>query len=52
MRAHGFKVDQLAELVRIGIAAQTSENLQGEWWIEVRTLKITEAGHQALGSKR
>ena len=45
MRMHGFTADQLAELVRAGFAATTSERQP----LEVERLKITEAGDRALG---
>jgi hypothetical protein len=48
---HGFTADQLAELVRAGFAATTTERTLGEWQqpLEVKRLKITEAGDRALG---
>ena len=51
MRMHGFTADQLAELVRLGFAATTTESAVGEWRqpLEVKRLKITEAGDRALG---
>jgi len=51
MRMHGFTPDQLAELVRAGFAATTTERVLGEWQqpLEVKRLKITEAGDRALG---
>jgi len=51
MRMHGFTADQLAELVRAGFAATTTERMLGEWRqpLEVKRLKITEAGDRALG---
>jgi hypothetical protein len=41
----------LAELVRVGFAATTTEHVIGEWRqpLEVKRLKITEAGDRALG---
>ena len=39
MRTHGFTVEQLAELVRTGLATQL---------IKVATVRITEAGRKAL----
>ena len=53
MRAHGFTADQLTKLVRLGIAAKTSECLDsGGQTFEVARLKITEAGQQVLGGSR
>jgi len=51
MRMHGFTADQLAELVRAGFANTTTERTLGEWRqpLEVKRLKITEAGDRALG---
>jgi hypothetical protein len=51
MHMHGFTADQLAELVRAGFAATTTERMLGEWRqpVEVKRLKITEAGDRALG---
>ena len=50
MRAHGFTADQLTKLVRLGIAAKTSECLDsGGQTFEVVRLKIREAGHQVVG---
>ena len=51
MRMHGFKAYQLAELVRLGFVARTTERGIGEWRqpLEVTKLKITEAGDRALG---
>jgi hypothetical protein len=53
MRMHGFTADQLAELVRVGFAATTTEHMIGEWRqpLEVKRLKITEAGDRALGGR-
>jgi hypothetical protein len=54
MRMHGFTADQLAELVRFGFAATTSERVISEWQqpLEVKKLKITEAGDRALGCQQ
>jgi hypothetical protein len=51
MRMHGFTADQLAELVHAGFAAATTERMLSEWRqpLEVKRLKITEAGDRALG---
>jgi hypothetical protein len=49
MRMHGSR-RQLAELVRAGFAATTTEHMLGERQpLEVKRLKITEAGDRALG---
>jgi hypothetical protein len=51
MRLHGFTADQLTELVRVGFAVTTIERVIGERRqpLEVKRLKITEAGDRALG---
>lgn len=50
MHAHGFTADQLAQLVRFGFAAKTTERVvRGGQTFEVARLKITEAGRQACG---
>jgi hypothetical protein len=54
MRMHGFTASQLAELVRFGFAATTTERVVGEGRqpLEVKRLKITEAGDRVLGSQQ
>jgi hypothetical protein len=54
MRMHGFTADQLAELVRVGFAATTTEHVLGEWRqpLEVKMLRITQAGDRALGGQQ
>jgi hypothetical protein len=54
MRMHGFTAAQLAELVRVGFADSTTERVIGEWQqpLEVKRLKMTEAGDQALGPRQ
>jgi hypothetical protein len=54
MRMHGFTDDQLAELERVGFAVTTTERVLGEWRqpLEVKTLKITQAGDRALGAQQ
>jgi hypothetical protein len=54
MRMHGFTTDQMSELVRAGFAARTTERVLGEWRqvIEVKRLKITQAGERALGGQQ
>jgi hypothetical protein len=50
MRAHGFTVEQMAELVRAGLATTTAERVvAGNRTMEVATLRITEAGRRVLG---
>jgi hypothetical protein len=46
--------DQMSELVRAGFAARTTERVLGEWRqvIEVKRLKITQAGERALGGQQ
>src|SRR5262245_47722891 len=49
MRAHGFTVAQLAELIRSGLAAAQAERvIAGGKAIEVARMRITEAGRRAL----
>jgi hypothetical protein len=49
MRAHGFSVEQLVELVRAGLATAKAQRVgAGARKIEVATLRITEAGRRAL----
>jgi hypothetical protein len=46
MCAHGFTLDQLTELVRLGIAAKITERVvSGLQTFEVVKLKIGEMGH-------
>ena len=50
MLLHGFTAEQLAELVRAGFAAASTERVVGgAQTFEVTRLKITEAGQRALG---
>jgi hypothetical protein len=44
----------MSELVRAGFAARTTERVLGEWRqvIEVKRLKITQAGERALGGQQ
>jgi hypothetical protein len=50
MLLHGFTAEQLAELVRLGFAATTTERMVGgAQTSEVEIYKITEAGQRALG---
>jgi hypothetical protein len=49
MRAHGFTVPQMVELVRAGLATATPERMvAGSRKIEVARVRITDAGRQAL----
>ena len=49
MRAHGFTVEQMAELVRAGLTTSTAERVMaGARMLEVSKLRITEAGRRAL----
>jgi hypothetical protein len=49
MIAHGFSVDQLADLVRAGLASASIERVvTGRHASEVVRVRITEAGHRAL----
>jgi hypothetical protein len=48
MRMHGFTADQLAELVRTGFAATTTERMVGEWRQppEVKRFKINHSSRK------
>jgi hypothetical protein len=49
MRAHGFTVAQMVELVRAGLATATAERVvAGSRTTEVARVRITEAGRRAL----
>jgi hypothetical protein len=51
MLLHGFTVAQLAELVRDGFAATTTEPAVGDGQqFDIARFKITEAGRQTLGN--
>jgi hypothetical protein len=56
MRAHGFTVEQMVELVRAGLASATAERVvAGGKAMEIARVRITEAGRQVLaksGTKR
>jgi hypothetical protein len=53
MIAHGFRVPQMVELVRTGLAtAHTRRAIAGRRTIEIAYMKITDAGRQALRGKR
>jgi hypothetical protein len=49
MLAHGFTVDQLALLVRHGLATAEPEVLAGRPPMKVVHLRITDAGRRAVG---
>jgi hypothetical protein len=52
LAAHGFRVKQMVELVRTGLAAAYSQRvIVGRRTIEIARMKITEAGRQALTDK-
>jgi hypothetical protein len=49
MKAHGFTVEQLVELVRAGLAAATLQRVKaGRERMEVATLRMTEAARKVL----
>jgi hypothetical protein len=48
-RAHGFTVEQMAELVRADATATAERVVAGNRTMEVATLRITEAGRRVLG---
>jgi len=49
LRAHGFTIDLLVDLVRSGLASAKSETVRaGDQWIEVARVGITEAGRRAI----
>jgi WLM domain len=49
MKAHGFTVEQLVELVHAGLATATSQGVRaGRERMEVALLRITETGRKAL----
>jgi hypothetical protein len=53
MLAHGFTTEQMVELVRAGLATATAERVvAGKQRLEVATVRITEAGRRALGSRQ
>jgi hypothetical protein len=50
LMAHGFKSDQLVELINAGLASVTTERVvTGDRAMEVTRVRITEAGRRALG---
>jgi hypothetical protein len=54
MKAHGFTVEQMMELVRDGLAMATPQRVKaGRARMEAATVRITDAGRKALtGMKR
>ena len=53
MLAHGFTIEQMAELVRAGLASATAERVvAGARKFEVATLRITGDGRLALAQRR
>ena len=49
MRAHGFSIDFMVELIRAGLATATSEHVvTGPNTIEVARLRITDEGRKVL----
>ena len=49
MLAHGFTIDQMVELVRVGLATgQTERVVAGRRTFERARVRITEAGRQLL----
>jgi hypothetical protein len=49
MRAHGFSIDMLVELVKVGLATTKRERMvAGGRQTDVARVRITEAGRQAL----
>jgi hypothetical protein len=49
LRAHGFSVEQMVDLVRAGLASAATERVvAGGKKVEVARVKITEAGRRAL----
>jgi hypothetical protein len=51
--AHGFKSDRLVELINAGLASVTTERvIAGDRAMEVTRVRITDAGRQALMTRR
>ena len=49
MRAHGFSIEMLVELVKVGLATTKRERMvAGRRQTDVARVRITEAGQQAL----
>jgi hypothetical protein len=53
MLAHGFRIEQMVELVRAGLATATGERVvAGSRKMEVARVKITDAGRRVLAGAR
>ena len=53
LEAHGFKIELLVELVRVGLATASTERMLASGRpIEITRLKITGAGRRALAQVR
>ena len=48
VRVHGFNSDMIANLLRSGLAIQECKTIAGAMPTEVVSIKITEAGQEAL----
>jgi hypothetical protein len=52
MRAHGFSIDFMVDLVRSGLAIATAEYVvSGPNRIEVARMRIADAGRKVLGEQ-
>jgi hypothetical protein len=52
MRAHGFSIDFMVDLIRAGLATATAEHVvTGSNTIEVARVRITDAGRRVLGER-
>jgi hypothetical protein len=53
MLAHGFSIDVMVDLINARLASATSERVvAGRDTLEVATMRITEAGRRALGTRQ
>jgi hypothetical protein len=53
LRAHGFTIEQLVELVRSGLASATPTRIRaGREVLEVAALRITAQGWKALAGTK
>jgi hypothetical protein len=48
LRAHGFSIDMMAELVKAGLATKRERMAAGDRQTDVVRMRITDAGQQAL----
>lgn len=48
MRAHGFSIDMLLELVRAGLATTKRQRVVAGRQTDIARVRITEAGQRAL----